>query len=1044
MLKPENYYLLRIPNSPISDSESILNISDKVDLYSIIKSYCESESFKESIFLASPILYSEMIKLLKGDLDEEKSEKVYKSLFKYIVRNSCRCTPFGLFAGTSLGKIGEYTSVILKTNENHGQYLRLDMQLINAIIEKLIIIPEVNKVLKYYPNSSCYYVADKLNYFEAEKNKNVNNYNLVSVDLTLELNNILEFSKNGLTKLQLFKCLEGDEYSREEIEWYINELINNQILIHNLNFSITGNGAFSELKNKLENLSKEIQNGPVLETIIEKFNSIEQILLSNQILSQKQRLVENELRTILEGFDYSNDFFQIDLSIDSKENQISERILSEISQDILEVMSSMNVQKIAEMENFKSSFIRRYENQEMPLAEVLDNEFGIGYGNSNNHLIGNSLLINEVSEGAVTLEERKEYTKYDNFLQHKLMSSLRENIDHINISSEDLIELKSHNTEFPNSMYILGSIISGNSQDLDEGKYNFLFNICHGPSSSTLMTRFCHTDIELTNNIKYSTKKEDIYNSTIYAEIVHIPHSNIGNISYRPIIRDYEIPFLSPSSLSNENKIAINDIYVSIKNGLVILRSAKLNKRIVPRLTTAHNFNSASLPIYKFLCDLQYQDKSCSYSWDWSVFSELPYLPRVTYKKIILSPAKWFFKLVDAKNVNYEESLQNFIKKYKLPKLVLLIEGDNNLLINTENRNSLDIVLKNIKKYKSVLLQEYLNPSKNCFIENSNNEKFVHEIIIPLYSNDKKLNNDSYIKQNDFSNIQRNFTLGSEWVYLKLYGGNKTLDKFIIHELPRIIEYLEKTGLIDKHFFIRYEDPDLHIRIRFHLVDLDNLKNVIEYLNNELSQFIETKSIYKVQYDTYERELERYLGSAIIQSEDIFSIDSKYCQQLLSYIQDQDLRWLTAMKSVADYFEYFNYSIEEKNFTANLLAENYYSEFGNPDIVRKNLNSLYRKYSSKIEQFFIKIDKSSEYSIINTLFNNRKEEMLPIINHLRNNHLRDNYNLRNNPLLPSYIHMSMNRHFSSYQRKYEMIVLHFFSKYSNSIFQRSKNNTHSN
>ena len=75
--------------------------------------------------------------------------------------------------------------------------------------------------------------------------------------------------------------------------------------------------------------------------------------------------------------------------------------------------------------------------------------------------------------------------------------------------------------------------------------------------------------------------------------------------------------------------------------------------------------------------------------------------------------------------------------------------------------------------------------------------------------------------------IQRNFSIGSEWLYYKLYTGHKTAD-FILTEVikPLTEEFLEK-GLIDKWFFIRYADPKHHIRLRFHCLDTKNIGKVI-------------------------------------------------------------------------------------------------------------------------------------------------------------------------------------------------------------------------
>ena len=73
--------------------------------------------FKEAIYLASPALYSEMLKWHEGSLTDAKSiDKLQISLYKYYMRMQSRCTPYGLFAGLGMGEWHEQNKIVLHTN----------------------------------------------------------------------------------------------------------------------------------------------------------------------------------------------------------------------------------------------------------------------------------------------------------------------------------------------------------------------------------------------------------------------------------------------------------------------------------------------------------------------------------------------------------------------------------------------------------------------------------------------------------------------------------------------------------------------------------------------------------------------------------------------------------------------------------------------------------------------------------------------------------------------------------------------------------------
>ena len=175
-------------------------------------------------------------------------------------------------------------------------------------------------------------------------------------------------------------------------------------------------------------------------------------------------------------------------------------------------------------------------------------------------------------------------------------------------------------------------------------------------SAAKLLGRFCNGNEAIHNLTNEIVKKEAAYHSDkILAEIVHVPESRTGNILRRPILREYEIAYLSNSGVTQDYTIDLNDLMISIKNNKIILRSKKHNKEVIPCLSNAHNYSNKSLPIYHFLCDLQSQDVKPIYSFSWGVLeSHYDYFPRVDYKDVILSKAKW----IVSKN-----EIENFLKR---------------------------------------------------------------------------------------------------------------------------------------------------------------------------------------------------------------------------------------------------------------------------------------------------------------------------------------------------------------------------------------------
>ena len=84
----------------------------------------------------------------------------------------------------------------------------------------------------------------------------------------------------------------------------------------------------------------------------------------------------------------------------------------------------------------------------------------------------------------------------------------------------------------------------------------------------------------------------------------------------------------------------MTDLLVSVRGSRIVLRSRSLDKEIVPRLTTAHNFSgTGGLGLYRFLCTLQAQVGASGL--DFGPFDLLPFRPRVRTGRFVLATRRW-------------------------------------------------------------------------------------------------------------------------------------------------------------------------------------------------------------------------------------------------------------------------------------------------------------------------------------------------------------------------------------------------------------------
>lgn len=282
--------------------------------------------------------------------------------------------------------------------------------------------------------------------------------------------------------------------------------------------------------------------------------------------------------------------------------------------------------------------------------------------------------------------------------------------------------------------------------------------------------------------------------------------------------------------------------------------------------------------------------------------------------------------------------------------------------------------------------------------------------------------------------MQRNFSLGSKWLYYKVYTGVQTTDLILLEKLYPVILQLEKRQIIQKWFFIRYRDPDEHLRIRFLIESPNNLFKAIKALYPVMDDLLDTNLSWKIQTDTYKRELERYGENTMEDSEFLFWQDSEMMFEYLSIkkvFPKKEMALLFSFCSIDSFLDCFSLSVSDKCNIMKSLQHSFKEEFEADKILKKELDKSYRELSNQIEHFLIKGAKS-DFAIIFKIIEKKEIKISKKVLEIKNKIQIPIYDF-----VSSHIHMMLNRQYTSKQRMYELIIYDHLYKYYKTLNYKS-------
>jgi thiopeptide-type bacteriocin biosynthesis protein len=1005
----------------------------------------------EALFIATPVLVNSLQTWL-DDPASDDAKRVERTLVSYLTRMAARPTPFGLFAGWSVGTIGDATRLDLGSRASYRRNSRLDMDYLFSLTEVVNRNAELRRHVIYRPNDTMVRAGGRFRYVEPRVGGgNTRRYHWVAAPVTPYLDCVLEAAAEGARIADLADALVrfDAQITGEEAIEYLNELIDEHVLMSTLQPPITGPEATADVAAQLRAFQQE-DMARCLERAADALAGLDASGLG------QPKSVYFDVAAILEELPAPVEvsrLVQVDM-INPAELALGSKVHEEIERCAEWVVRYASM--FERLNVFKNAFETRYGAAAVPLLQALDPETGIPL----DELSGdNSPLLAGLPFVRFASDEGSPFKSKHGWLLGRLHQLWREGGDELVLEEQDLdllFERKEPQTS-TDAFHISCSVLAQSAEAADAGDFRIFFAGATGPGGARTLGRFADVDPAINVLVRQHVREEEsLAKDVIFAEIAHLPQGRLGNVIRRPVLRDYELVYLARSGAACERQIPLSDVLVTVRSNIIQLWWARTGQRIVPRLTNAHNFAlPGTLAPYRFLALLQGEGTRVGFSWEWGPLSAAPSLPRVRCGKIILARRSWMLDPADVAKLARGSRRERFVAarevaaKHALPRLVSVLDGDNDFVIDFDHPLSVDAFLSLVKRRNGVRLSEVPAFSEGLCVSGEGG-RFMHELHIPVV---RKLRQPTAnaAETRPLSAppaVARYFAPGSEWLFAKIYAGGSEVDRVLRDEVRPLAAEAIGSGAADRWFFIRYRDPEPHLRLRFRGKPQELHGRLLPLLQHALAGPLKEGSVNRFMLDTYQPEIERYGGPVGLDlSECIFQADSEAIVELLTFLEGDDgaeARWQLALLGADRLIDDFGFSSAEKRALVARRRRDYGQEF-RADVtgLKRGLGDRYRQERRTLEDVW-SADGNAEHDLALglTIWRARSEKLAPIATSLREADARGDLTASLSSLLDSHLHMSVNRLFRSQGREHELVLFDFLDRHYRSVDSRALNGSH--
>lgn len=876
LYEPLDFVLVRTPLLPI---QAFLDLGDEGPQLALLANH----QVVRALAIASPSLVGAIERFKRSGLTQRDAARMLSRLLRYQIRMATRPTPFGMFAGVALGHWGSHADLRLLTSCAEVR-TRPDMPELMSVVLAAEENPNIRKRLRFFTNPLANVFKGRVTLPERAPTGHPERNLPVSVRATRAVQLALSAARAGVAYPDLVaEIIAGTPSATlEKVDTLLEELWRQTLLLTDLRPPLTTGNPSRHVADRLSGIPEAAELSQKIEKLLFTLQAWDR-LDSAQAVARLPFAIDAASKETEES--QENVAVQVDMAA-RLEGQLGPLLASEAARAAeLLLRVSPSPRGLSSVAAYRNAYVNRYgHDRRVPLLELVDEQRGLGSVSKHGH----SYVGPDSAKSALRSQTLLRLACTALYQKERVVE-----LDERTITS--LETWRPSVTTAPLSLDVNFLVGARSVQELDRGNFSLVI----GPNLGALaagrnLGRFADLLKPLGRAalLEIAGREQEHGAECICAEVVWMPQNfRSANVVIRPSVRAYEVLFGLPANAESE-AIPLDELDVGIDDGRFAVWWRATGKRVVFR--AGHMLNHYAAPAAaRFLLDLSYDGKALFSSFDWGPAESFPFLPRVQVGRIVLRPAQWRITSNEP-DLGSAESLENWRVDWDVPRYVCLSVGDNRLVLDLDNSaqaGELVRELKGLSAGSAIIIQEVLPSFEDtwlCGPDGTYCSEFVASLVLRETGHQKESTAPMpasalmITEHTSLSEVPRVHPPGGHWLFLKLYAAREIEDDLIADSLLPFADQAVAAGLADSWFFIRYSDPDPHLRLRFHGLP-EQLNNILfGHVCDWAGGLLEDGLAGRFLFDSYEQEVERFGGfEAMPLAEKIFHVDSQSAALLI-------------------------------------------------------------------------------------------------------------------------------------------------------------------